>query len=162
VSLNANLSDLQPRNHLYVTAGASQLAFTFPLDTTKLADGFHDLTAVAYEGSHVRTQTRITLPVQIQNSPLSATLTLLDLAGTAPVQGTYHLQVAANTNSVSAISLFSNGGLLAALSNQPTATFTVNGLTLGAGLLPFYAQVQTASGAQYRTQTQWVRLVDSQ
>ena len=49
--LHANLSDLQPRNHLYVTAGASQLALTFPLDTTRLADGFHELAAVAYEGT---------------------------------------------------------------------------------------------------------------
>jgi uncharacterized protein (TIGR03790 family) len=160
--LDANLSDLQPRNHLYVTAGASQLALTFSLDTTKLADGFHELAAVSYEGSSVRTQTRITLPLQIQNSSLSATLTLLDLAGTAPVQGTYHIQVAANTNSVSAISLFSTGGLLTTLTNQSTATFTVDGSALGAGLHPFYALVQTTGGAQYRTQTQWARLVNPQ
>src|ERR1035437_4589667 len=97
-TLTQNLSDLQPRNHLYVTAGASSLALTFPLDTTTLADGYHELTAVAYEGSAVRTQTHVTVPVQIQNSSLSATLTLLDLTHPAPVQGTYHIQVAANTN----------------------------------------------------------------
>ena len=57
MSLNANLSDLQPRNHLYVTAGVNSLAVTFPFDTTRLADGFHELTAVAYEGSDMRTQT---------------------------------------------------------------------------------------------------------
>jgi len=158
--LDANLSDLQPRNHLYVTAGASQLALTFPLDTTRLADGFHELAAVAYEGSSVRTQTRIILPVQVQNSPLAATLTLLDMGPTAPVAGTYHVQVAANTNAVSAISLYSTGGMLGTLANQPTATFTINGLALGAGWHPFYALVQTASGRQYRTAEQWVRLVN--
>jgi hypothetical protein len=162
MSLNANLSDLQPRNHLYVTAGASNLALTFPLDTTRLADGYHELAAVAYEGSHVRTQTRITLPVQIQNTPLTASLTLLDLSPVAPVQGTYHIQVAANTSNVSAISLFSNGGLLATLTGQSTAIFTVNGSALGAGLLPFYAQVQTADGTQSRTQVQCARLLSSQ
>jgi hypothetical protein len=162
MSLNANLSDLQPRNHLYITAGTSSLAVTFPFNTTLLADGFHELDAVAYEGSDVRTQTRITLPIQIQNSPLSASMTLLDLAGTAPVQGNYHIQVAANTNSISAISLFSTGGLLATLTNQSTATFTINGTALGAGLHPFHAQVQTAGGEQYRTQVQWVRLLDPQ
>jgi hypothetical protein len=162
VPTNANLSDLQPRNHLYVTAGASQLALTFPLDTTKLADGFHDLAAMGYEGSDVRTQTRIILPIQIQNSPLSASLTLLDLPATAPVQETYHIQAAANTNSASAVSLFSNGGLLSTLANQSTATFTVNGSTLGVGLLPFYAQVQTTDGGQYKTQVQWVRLINPQ
>lgn len=162
MSLNANLPELQPRNHLYVTAGVSSLAVAFPFDTTRLADGFHELAAVAYEGSHVRTQTRITLPIQIQNSPLSASLTLLDLADEASVQGTYYIQVAANTNSVSAISLFSTGGLLTTLTNQSTATFTVDGSSLGAGLHPFYAQVQTADGVQYRTQVQWVRLVNPQ
>ena len=162
MSLNANLPELQPRNHLYVTAGVSSLAVAFPFDTTRLADGFHELAAVAYEGSHVRTQTRITLPIQIQNSPLSASLTLLDLADEASVQGTYYIQVVANTDSVSAISLFSTGGLLTTLTNQSTATFTVDGSALGAGLHPFYAQVQTADGVQYRTQVQWVRLVNPQ
>src|SRR5205814_2973937 len=70
-----NLSDLQPRNHLFVAAGATNLALTFALNTMTLADGFHDLTAAAYEGTHVRTQTRIFLPVRVQNSTLSATLT---------------------------------------------------------------------------------------
>jgi len=102
-----------------------------------------EFTAVAYEGTHVRTQTRITLPVQIRNSAVSASLTLFDLADTAPVQGTYHIQVAANTNNVTAISLFSTGGLLGTLTNQSTATFSVNGPALGASLHPFYAQVQT-------------------
>src|SRR5206468_1725095 len=104
--LSGNLTDMQPRNHLYIRAGATNLGLTFPLDTTALADGFHDLTAVAYEGSSVRTQARISVPVQVQNSGLNATLTLVDLTPTNSVQGTYHIQVAANTNNVSAIRLF--------------------------------------------------------
>ncbi len=157
-TLTQNLSDLQPRNHLYVTAGASSLALTFPLDTTTLADGYHELTAVAYEGSGVRTQTRETVPVQIQNSSLSATLTLLDLTNQASVQGTYHIQVTANTNTVSLITLFSTGGALNTVTNTSTAIFQVNGTNLWAGLHPFYALVVTGDGLQYRTQTQWVRL----
>ena len=157
-TLTANLSDLEPRNHLYVTAGASSLSLTFPLDTTTLPDGYHTLTAVAYEGSNVRTETQVTVPVTIQNSSLSATLTLLDLTNQAPVQGTYHIQVDANTNTVSLITLFSNGGALGMATNSPTAVFQVNGAGLGAGLLPFYALVQTSDGLEYRTQTQWIQL----
>jgi hypothetical protein len=157
-TLTQNLADLEPRNHLYVTAGAGVLALTFPLDTTTLADGYHNLTAVAYEGSSVRTETQVTVPVQIQNTPLSATLTLLDLTNQAPVQGTYHIQVAASTNTVSLITLFSNGGALGMATNSPTTVFQFNGTALGAGLLPFYALVQTSDGLEYRTQTQWVRL----
>ena len=131
---------------------------TFPLDTTTLADGYHELTAVAYEGSNVRTETKATVPVVVQNSSLSATLTLLDLTNQAPVQGTYHIQVAANTNTVSLITLFSTGGALGMATNVSTAIFQVNGTNLWAGLHPFYALVQTSDGLEYRTQTSWVQL----
>ena len=161
-TLTQNLSDLELRNHLYVTAGASSLTLNFPLDTTTLADGYHELTAVAYEGSDTRTQTHATImPVQIQNSSLSATLTLLDLTNPAPVQGTYHIQVAANTNTVSLITLFSTGGALGAVTNQSAATFTVAGTNLWAGLHPFYAMVKTSGGLEYRTGTQRVQLVST-
>ena len=157
-TLTQNLSDLQPRNHLYITGGAASLNVTFPLDTTTLADGYHNLTAVAYEGSEVRTETQVTVPVQVQNTSLSATLTLLDLTNQAPAQGTYHIQVAANTNDVSLITLFSTGGALSTATNVSTAIFQVNGTNLWAGLHPFYALVVTVDGLQYRTQTQWVQL----
>ncbi|MGA2684477.1 MAG: TIGR03790 family protein [Verrucomicrobiota bacterium] len=157
-TLTQNLSNLEPRNHLYVTAGAGSLALTFPLNTTTLADGYHDLTAVAYEGTDARVQTQVTLPVQIQNTSLSATMTLLDLTNQAPDLGTYHIQVTANTNDVSLITLFSTGGALNTATNVSTAVFQVNGTNLWAGLHPFYATVVTTSGLQYRTQTQWVQL----
>lgn len=157
-TLTYNLSDLQPRNHLYVLAGAVSLNPTFPLDTTVWADGYHDLTAVAYEGSDTRTETQVTLPVLIQNTQLSATMTLLDLPNPAPMQGTYHIQVTANTNTVSSITLFSTGGILDTATNVSTAVFQVDGTNLWAGLHPFYATVTTVDGLQYRTQTKWVQL----
>jgi hypothetical protein len=116
------------------------------------------LAAIAYSGNNVRTQTRITLPVRVQNSSLTADLTLLDLPDTAPVNGTYHLQVTANDTNVNFVSLFSTGGVLNTISNQVPVTFTVDGSALGVGLHPFYAIVQATNGASYRTQTQWTRL----
>ncbi|NOS69181.1 MAG: TIGR03790 family protein [Verrucomicrobia bacterium] len=156
--LTQNLSDLQPRNHLYVTAGAHQISANFALDTTQLPDGCHELTAVAYEGSNVRTQTRTTIPVCISNSPLSATLTLLDLTNNAPAQATYHIQVSANTNNVSLTTLYSTGGAIGFAAKNQNATFDVIGTNLCAGLHPFYAIVETFSGQKYRTQTSWIRL----
>lgn len=158
--LTENLSDLQYRNHLYVTAGRSSLNVSFPLNTTNLIDGWHELTAVAYEGSHVRTQTRRTIPVRIQNTPLSATLSALDLTNNAPVFGTYHIEVAANTNNVATITLYSTGGALDVLTNMSTATFEFSGTNLWGGLHPFYAVVETESGLRYRTKTHWFRLGD--
>lgn len=158
-SLAENLADLQPRNHLYITAGATNLGVTFALNTTTLSDGYHELTAVAYEGSHVQTQTRLTVPVRVQNSPLNAILSPVNFPDPSPVSGTYQLQVTANTNNVSAIKLFSTGGLLGTVNNQSSATFNVTGASLGVGRHPFYAVVETSSGLQYRTETRRIRLV---
>lgn len=160
-TLTGNLPNLKYRNHVYVTAGADNLAATFSLATTNFPDGYHELTAVAYEGSDVRTETQVTLPVQIQNTPLSATMTLLDLTNDSPVGGIYHIEVAANTNDVSLITLFSTGGALGAATNESGAIFTVAGTNLWGGQHPFYAIVQTTNGPAYRTQTQYATLVDS-
>ncbi|MGC3961155.1 MAG: TIGR03790 family protein [Verrucomicrobiota bacterium] len=155
--LTANLADLQPRNHLYVSAGASNLAVSFAMDTAVLPDGDHELTAVAYEGSHVRTQTRVALPVRIQNTPLTAALNLVDLVATNPVTGSYSVQVTANTNNIASITLYSTGGVLGVVSNQAAATFVVTGTGLGVGKHPFYALIQDALGRRYRTVPQLAR-----
>jgi uncharacterized protein (TIGR03790 family) len=157
-TLTQNLSDLEPRNHLYVTAGASRLALTFPLPTTSLPDGYHILTAVAYEGSNVRTETQVSVPVQIRNTGLIASMTLLDLTNSAPSEGIYHIRVTANTNNVSLITLYTTGGPLATAGNVSSAIFPVAGTNLWAGQHPFYAIVQTSSGLTYRTQTQSITL----
>lgn len=156
--LRENLTALLPRNHIYVRAGAANLNVSFLLDTTLLEDGNHELTAVAYEGSHVRTQTRTSLPVRVQNTSLNATLTLLNIPEPAPVAGSYSMEVAATQSGVAAIRLYSTGGELDVVTGQSSASFTVQGSMLGAGLHPIHAVVETAAGDRYRTETRWVRL----
>lgn len=156
--LTQNISDLQPRNHLYVTAGAGKIGATFSLDTTTIPDGYHELTAVAYEGSSVRTQTRTSVPVRIQNTSLTATMTLLNLTNNASAQGNYQIQVAANATNISAIRLFTTGGLMSVATNVSNITFPVHGTNLWEGLHPFYALIEAASGEKYRTRTEWIRL----
>ncbi|MFO1476846.1 MAG: TIGR03790 family protein [Verrucomicrobiota bacterium] len=160
-TLTQNLSDLQPRNHVYITAGSPKLTVNADLDTTALPDGYHELVAVAYEGSSVRTQTRVTLPVQIQNTPLTATLSLLDVPDPAPVSGSYHVAIDAGTNPVSQITLFTTGGPFATTNASSTAVFQIDGTNLWAGLHPLYAIVQSADGSRYRTAPAWIRLVNS-
>jgi uncharacterized protein (TIGR03790 family) len=155
--LTANLTDLQPRNHVYLTAGAAKLAVNFSLNTSVLPDGYHELTAVAYEGSHVRTQTRVTLPVRIQNTPLTAVLNLLNLGATNSVAGSYQIQVVASANNISSITLYSTGGALGTVVNQSAPTFTLAGTTLRVGTHPVYAVVQNTAGQRYRTPPQTVR-----
>jgi hypothetical protein len=161
-TLDANLTDLEPRNHLYVTAGLTNLPLTFALNTTTQADGYHELTAVAYEGSHVRTQRRISQNVLIQNSPLSASFSLVAGGTNSFVGNTLQFSVVANTNNVSKIELFATGGSLGSVLGQPSALFNIAGTNVGVGLHPFYATVTASTGTQYRTQMIWVRFFETE
>jgi len=157
-TLTDNLTDLIPRNHLYVTAGVTNLAVNFPLNTSTLADGYHELVAVAYEGSHVRTQTRAVQEVIVHNTPLSATLTTLVGGPNTALEATLQFLVTVNTNNNNTIQLFGTGGLLATANGQ-SATLSVGATNLGLGLHPFYAVVSDNHHHQYRTLTTSIRIV---
>ncbi|HEX3988559.1 MAG TPA: TIGR03790 family protein [Verrucomicrobiae bacterium] len=153
-SLIDNVRDLQPRSQIYLSCGANSFSAPFSLDTTKFAGGFHDLTAVAYEGTSVRTQTRATETVQFHNTPLSA---ILSQTG-ADTNGNLLFDVAANATNITRTELFSTGGSIAVQTNQPMAQLTAPAATLGIGLHPFYAVITDSGDNQYKTQTIWEQL----
>lgn len=160
--LEDNLNDLRPRNHLYLTAGLTNWNLTIPFNTTTNADGYHELTAVAYEGSHVRTQKRISQNIRIQNNAWSATLTAL-LGGTnMALEAMLQFAVAVNTNNITKIELFSTGGSLGASNNVTSTTFAIPASHLGIGLHPFYAMITRNDGKQYRTDTKWFRVIGAE
>jgi hypothetical protein len=90
---------------------------------------------------------------------LTATLTPSLAGSTNAWQPTLQFAVAASTNALRSIQLFSTGGLIGVASNQPSATFTMTLNNLDVGAHPFYAIVTDNSGHQYRTQTQTVNLI---
>ena len=159
--LQDNLNDLRPRNHLYVGSGDAWLPVSLLLDTTRFPDGFHVLTAVAYEGTSVRTQTSVSRNVRIHNTGLTATFTPLLVGTNATLDTPLQFSVTASATNISRIELFSTGGSVGLVSNQPAALFTVPSAILGLGLHPFYALVTDTAGARYQTQTDWIRLVPS-
>ncbi len=146
-----NGADLQPRAHVYLSSGTASLPVQFTLDTTRFADGFHDITAVAYEGTSIRTQTRVEQTVQFHNTALSATFASLPAA----TNGDIPFAIAASANNIATIKLFSTGGLVAVASNLAVAELTAPSATLGVGLHPFYAVVTDANGHSYQTPTVW-------
>jgi hypothetical protein len=93
------------------------------------------------------------------NTPLSATLACLLCDTNTALEATLQFLVTANTNTIARIELFSTGGSWGAVSNQPSATFSVAATNLGIGLHPFYALVTRNDGRQYRTETRWIRIV---
>jgi uncharacterized protein (TIGR03790 family) len=146
-----NVNDLQPRAHLYLSSGAASLPVQFTIDTTRFADGFHNLTAVAYEGTSVRTQTRVVQAVQFRNTTLTATFNALPAA----TNGNLQFAIAADATNIAQIQLFSTGGLVAAAANQAAVELAAPAATLGVGLHPFYAVVTDANGHEYQTPTVW-------
>jgi uncharacterized protein (TIGR03790 family) len=160
-SLEQNIDDLRPRAHLYVGAGQKNLPVQFSLATGVFADGYHCLTAVAYEGTHARTQARISRNVQIRNTSLSADLTLLSGASNTLATVPIVVFVKANATQISKIELFSTGGSLQSITGVTESRFTVDPGVLGAGLHPFYAMVSSSGDTQYRSATVWVRILNT-
>jgi hypothetical protein len=154
-----NINDLRPRNHLYLSSGLNSLAVNFACDTTQMPDGWHQLTAVAYEGTSVETQTRVTRNVRIQNTSLAATMAALPAGTNATLDRQLQFTVTANSANVSRLELFSTGGSVSVATNQAAAFFQVSAEFLGLGLHPFYALVTDQAGERYQTQTVWYRIL---
>jgi len=161
-ALQDNLSDLQPRNHLYVASGRLSLPVNWIFDTIQISDGYHELAAIAYEGTSVRTQTRTSRQVIVQNTSLAATLNTLFGGSNTDLSATLQFSVTASTSAVNTTELFSTGGSLGIATNESTAYFSVTGANLGIGLHPFYAIVTDTAGHQYRTATTWIRLIGAE
>jgi uncharacterized protein (TIGR03790 family) len=154
-----NVSDLRPRNHLYLSSGMNSLSVNFACDTTRLSDGYHQLTAVAYEGTSVKTQTRAVRNVQIQNTSLTATLAALPAGSNATLDKQLQFMVTANATNIARVEFFSTGGSVGVATNQAVAVFGVSAAFLGLGLHPFYALVTDQTGHRYQTQTIWYRIL---
>lgn len=156
-----NISDLRPRNELNLSRGFGELSIAFSLDTTRLADGFHELTLVGYEGTSVRTQTRVSRTFQVRNGSLSANLIPSTASTNITLDTPVTMAVVTSSTNISNIELFSTGGSLGIISNQATAGFSIPSAFLGIGLHPFYAVVTDAVGNQFRTQTLTMQIIPS-
>jgi uncharacterized protein (TIGR03790 family) len=157
--LTDNVNDLRPKNHLYVAAGATSLPVNYTWDTTQVPDGYHELTAVAYEGTSVSTQTRVTRSVVVANTGLSASLTGSPAGTNVALGQNLQFTVNANSNGIASIELFTTGGSVGVVSNSSAAAFGVSTSYLGLGAHPFYALVTAQTGQQYRTRTVWYDVV---
>ncbi|MDR3459110.1 MAG: TIGR03790 family protein [Verrucomicrobiae bacterium] len=157
--LEDNVADLRPRNHLYAASGTNVLAVNFACDTAQLPDGYHQFTAVAYEGTSVGTQTRIEREVRIQNTSLSATLAALPTGSNAMLGQQLQFTIAANTTNIARIELFTTGGSVGVATNQAVGVFAVSAAYLGLGLHPFYALVTDQAGHRYQTGTAWYQII---
>ena len=75
-NLNSNEDTLRAQGMLFIHEGLASLSDTWAIDTTDLPDGPHEVTAVAIEGSAVRSRKHVRIPFLVDNHALACVLTL--------------------------------------------------------------------------------------
>jgi uncharacterized protein (TIGR03790 family) len=103
---------------------------TFSLDTTQLADGWHELRAVAYDDTDVKSAGRTVDWIEVDNHGRASTL------GVAPASGNlaqrFDFSISASGGPMASLRLLHNGRVVASSSTSP-AVLSVHGRMLGAG-----------------------------
>ena len=113
-----------------------------PLDTAQLADGHHELRIVAIEGSSVRSQGRLILPVRFANH--GRALTLEAEPARVQVAGTVRVRVAGD--GLDAIAVYSMGRVLGRTAGGDT-TIEVPAELLGRGRVTLRATGRSGQGS---------------
>lgn len=129
------------------TLGESTARGTLLLDTTNLADGYHRLRVVAYDGSPAQVQGSKTLAFQVANLPTAPRVTLPDRLG--PVSGEVTVPVTAGAE-VTRVDVYVDGQLLGSATEAPFAP-RLPLTALGRGRHDLWAEAFDAAGESYLT-----------
>ncbi len=114
---------------------------TLPLDTARLADGYHELRIVAIAASTIETQGRVILPVTVNNTGRSLELTL---SARKAVWG-QPLKLTAATRQADRILFFQNGRAIGKI-DGPSGSVELDPRTLGDGPMEIRAFAIGAGG----------------
>ncbi|MCG3127090.1 MAG: hypothetical protein CHACPFDD_01948 [Phycisphaerae bacterium] len=117
--------------------------FQFNVDTTRFADGEHELRVLAYDSTLIRSVGRWIGPLVIDNLGRATTLDVVPLTGDRSTPFVCDMQDV--TGGAAEVRLTHNGRVVAAASGS-SATLTVYGLTLGAGPVRVQAEALFADG----------------
>lgn len=113
------------RTHAQAMSGG-----TFALDTTALADGWHELRALAYDDTGVKSAGRTVDWIDVQNHGQACTL------GVAPASGNlsqrFDFSISTSGGALASLRLLHNGRVVASSATSP-AVLSVHGCMLGAG-----------------------------
>jgi hypothetical protein len=120
----------------------------FALDTTTLADGWHELRALAYDDTLVKSTGRFVGSMQTQNHGRSATLSVARTSGDLTQR--FDFTAAASAASVTELRLL-QGSRVVAASSAASATLSVFGRTLGAGTVRLELEAEFSDGVLARS-----------
>ncbi|MFN0243175.1 MAG: TIGR03790 family protein [Planctomycetota bacterium] len=113
----------------------------FALDTTSLADGWHELRVLGFDDTPARSVGRFVGTIETQNGGKSASLVVNAPSGDLATR--FDFDVAASGGTVTAVRLLHNGRVVASSAATP-ATLSVHGRVLGAGRARLQAEVAFA------------------
>jgi uncharacterized protein (TIGR03790 family) len=119
----------------------------FTIDTTQLAEGFHDLRVIAYDSSPLLTQGRWTGLLNVDNDPLSAKIVPDRSSGNLGTLFGFDISGAGAT--VKEVRLLHNGRTVASTAGD--GHVDLFGQTLGAGRLTLQAEALFKSGRTARS-----------
>jgi uncharacterized protein (TIGR03790 family) len=119
------------------------------IDTTLLADGFHDLRILAYDVSPLKTQGAWTGLLEVDNHGRAAAATALTTSGDL---GTlFGIDLSASGGAVAEVRLVQSGRTVAAIAG-PSGRVDVFGQTLGAGRVMLQAEALFKDGRTARSE----------
>lgn len=117
----------------------------FSLDTTLLADGFHDLRIVAFEDSDIASQGRWVSQIEVANGATFATLDVTPTSG--DLATLFNIDVSAGGTELLEIRLFQNGRVVAA-TDSTSDSFPLWGQKLGGGSVTLVAEAEFTDGTR--------------
>ena len=158
-NFNDNADALGARANVFLTEGETNLQASWSLAVTNLPDGPHEVTVVAYEGSAVRTQGRLTIPFVVDRHNLTCAITNLVAGRYVWRGGAVTAEVAAaSPGVVTQVALWVEGKLAAVTAGAPyhLAWITTN---YGSGRLGVQAQAWDDAGRSTLSERLEVNLV---
>jgi uncharacterized protein (TIGR03790 family) len=120
----------------------------FPLDTTALADGWHELRVLAYDDTLVKSTGRFIGSVETLNQGRAATIAVSPASGSLTQR--FDFTCSASGATVSELRLV-QGSRVIASSNSSPAVLGVYGRTLGAGISRIQIEAQFSDGVLARS-----------
>ncbi len=144
---NGNKDVMAARASVFLAEGLTNLAVGYSLNTTNLSDGPHELMAVAYEGTALKTQGRSRVPFIVDNNVISCTITQ-PIAQANFSQGsmvTVMVDATVSPGSITQVTLYVEGKAFAQ-ATAPPWQFTWSTTNYGAGQVSLQALAHDQAG----------------
>ncbi len=148
-NFNDNSNVLAARAMIFLSEGLDTLDSPYDLNTAALADGPHELTAVAYEGTAVRSQGRAIIPFVVDNNSAACAITNPPALTTFLLgdRVTAYVQASPGSGSITSVQFFVEGKLLTATNSTPYV-FAFSATNYGVGQLGLQAKAFSSAGEQ--------------